>query len=162
MPNFADDQPLPEETLAAGLIPPDQGVSMDAEATQEATAAADATSTLSDDLQTDTHQQAAESHAAGAEEPAVTDTSTGAELDPSSTAALIQVTRNSIAFPASQSCTSSLARTGAVVHIMLLHCTPCHCHCKNHSHHHLNHQKDMLYWNPALEYRHLATKQTSS
>lgn len=106
VPNFADDQPLPEEILAAALIPPDQGVSIDAEATQESTAAADATSTLRDDLQTDTHQQAAESQTAGAEEPAVTDTSTGAELDPSSTAALIQVTRHSIAFPASSSCTS--------------------------------------------------------
>ncbi|KAL3136322.1 hypothetical protein ABBQ38_005586 [Trebouxia sp. C0009 RCD-2024] len=89
VPGIPDKQPLPEEILAAGLIPPDQGI-VSAEATEESAAAADATSTLEEDVQTDTSQQAGASQVAGAEEPALTDTLASAELSPSSTAALIQ------------------------------------------------------------------------
>ncbi|KAL3147376.1 hypothetical protein ABBQ32_002856 [Trebouxia sp. C0010 RCD-2024] len=90
VPGVPDNQPLPEEILAAGLIPPDQGVIF-AEATEESAAAADATSTLEEDVQTDTSQQAGASQVARAEEPALTDTSASAELPSlSSTAALIQ------------------------------------------------------------------------
>lgn len=97
VPGIPDKQPLPEEILAAGLIPPDQGI-VSAEATEESAAAADATSTLEEDVQTDTSQQAGASQVAGAEEPALTDTLASAELSPSSTAALIQVIRTAWTF----------------------------------------------------------------
>lgn len=84
----SDAQPLPEEVLAAGLIPPDDGLSTSAEAAEDATAAAATTDTLSNELQTDVVQEATQVQIDAPEAPAPSE---GAELDPDSTAALIQV-----------------------------------------------------------------------
>lgn len=86
-----DAQPLPEEVLAAGLIPPDGGVSTTSEAAEELTADAEATDTLSKEHQIDVVQEAPQVQLAVPEGLAPASTSEGAELDPNSTAALIQV-----------------------------------------------------------------------
>lgn len=87
----ADAQPLPEEILAAGLIPPDGGVSTASVAAEETTANADATDTLNKEQQNDVVQEVPQVQIAVPKGLAPTSTSEGNELDPSSTAALIQV-----------------------------------------------------------------------
>lgn len=103
----ADAQPLPEEVLAAGLIPPDGGVSTISVAAEESTADADATDTLSKEQQTDVVQETPQVQIAVPEEPAPPSTS---ELDPNSTAALIQV------FSSACTCQNS---TSPVLHFSL-------------------------------------------
>ena len=90
-PGNSDAQPLPEEVLAAGLIPPHHGVSTSAETTEEPTAAAATTDTLSNELQSAVVQEAPQVQIDAPEVPAPSSTSKDAELDPDSTAALIQV-----------------------------------------------------------------------
>lgn len=87
----SDNQPQPEEVLAAGLIPPDHGVGTSAEAARESSAAAETTDTLSNELQTDVVQEAPQVQIDAPEAPAPSSSSQGAELNPNSTAALIQV-----------------------------------------------------------------------
>lgn len=87
----ADAQPLPEEILAAGLIPLVGEASTTSVAAEGTTASVEATDTLSKEQQSDVVQEAPQVQMAVPEEPAPTSTSQGTGLDPSSTAALIQV-----------------------------------------------------------------------
>lgn len=87
----SDIQPQPEEVLAAGLIPPDRGVSTSAEAARESSAAAEIIDTLSNELQTAIVQDMPQVQIEAPEAPALSSTSEGAEINPNSTAALIQV-----------------------------------------------------------------------
>ena len=102
-PGDSDVQPLPEEVLAAGLIPPHPGLSRSAETAEESIAAAAITDTLSNELQTDVVQQAPQVQIQAPEVPAPSSTSKATELDPNSTAALIQVS------PSQWVCQSSMS-----------------------------------------------------
>lgn len=87
-------QLLPEEVLAQGLIPADDPASVSAESAAEAIAAVDVLGTSNSDLPPVDGEQAAQVQLPEAEEASaasISGATNGAEHDPNSTAALIQV-----------------------------------------------------------------------